>query len=306
MNTDYDVIIIGSGPAGLAAGLYTSRARLHTLILEKEVMGGELMNRDLIENYPGFGEGVQGPELGSAMLQQIMNFGAEIELGEVTGLEIESDYKIIKTAEQSHTCKSLIIASGAHPKKLNVPGEEEFANRGVFYCATCDGPQFADKIVAVAGAGDSGITEGLYLSRLAARVVVIEILPRPKATKVLLERAMSNPKMEIKYATKIESIVGDARVRALELQDIATGAESRLPVDGILVHIGVQPNTKFLSGILPLDARGQIPVNENMETGIPGVFAAGDVRQYSPMQIGTAVGDGINAAMAAGRYLGSL
>jgi thioredoxin reductase (NADPH) len=158
----------------------------------------------------------------------------------------------------------------------------------------------------VAGAGDSGITEGLYLSRLAARVLVIEILPQPKATKVLLERAMSNPKMEIKYATKIESIVGDARVRALELQDIATGAESRLPVDGILVHIGVQPNTKFLSGILPLDARGQIPVNENMETGIPGVFAAGDVRQYSPMQIGTAVGDGINAAMAAGRYLGSL
>jgi thioredoxin reductase (NADPH) len=305
MNTDYDVIIIGSGPAGLAAGLYTSRARLRTLILEKEIMGGELMNRDLIENYPGFSNGVQGPELGSGMLQQIMNFGAEIELGEATAIEIESDYKIVKTAEQNRTCKGLIIATGAHPKKLNVPGEEEFADKGVFYCATCDGPQFADKIVAVAGAGDSGITEGLYLTRMVARAVVIEILPQPKAIKVLLERAFSNPKMEIKCGTKIETIVGDEGVRALELQDIATAAKSRLPVDGILVHIGVQPNTQFLSGILPLDSKGQIQVNENMETHIPGIFAAGDVRQHSPMQIATAVGDGVNAAMSLGRYLES-
>ena len=305
MNTDYDVIIIGSGPAGLAAALYTSRARLRTLILEKGTMGGELMDRDLIENYPGFGEGVQGPELGSAMLQQIMNFGAEIELGEAIALEIEPDYKVVKTSEQSRTCKSVIVASGAHAKKLQVPGEEEFSNNGVFYCATCDGPKFANKVVAVAGAGDSGITEGLFLARMAARVIVIEILPQSKATKVLLERALSDPKIEIKYGTKIEAIVGDEGVRALELQDIATGAKSRLPVDGILVHIGIQPNTQFLGGLLPLAAGGQIPINENMETCIPGVFAAGDVRQHSPMQIATAVGDGVNAAMAIERYLGS-
>jgi thioredoxin reductase (NADPH) len=306
LNTDYDVIIIGSGPAGIAAGLYTSRARLKTLILEKEMMGGELMNRDLIENYPGFSEGVAGPDLGSAMLQQIMNFGAEIELAEVTDLEVESGVKIVKTEGQNRTCKSLIIASGARPRKLGVPGEAEFTSKGVIYCATCDGPQFMNKTVAVAGAGDSGITEGLFLTRIATKVLVIEILAQPKATKVLLERASSNPKIEIRCGTRIEAITGNDHVRALELQDMVSGTKSRLEVEGILVHIGVQPNTQFTGGLLSLDTRGQIPVNENMETAIAGIFAAGDVRQSSPMQIGTAVGDGVNAAMSAGRYLSSL
>ena len=305
MRTDYDVIIIGAGPAGLSAGLYTSRARLRTLVLEKESIGGELVNRELIENYPGFGEGVQGPELGSAMAQQLMNFGAEFKCCTVAGVVSRADYQLVKTDDENYTCKGIIIASGSLPKKLGVPGEEEFAHRGVFYCATCDGPQFAGKAGAVAGAGDSGITEGLALARIATKVTIVEFLPQPKASKVLQERALSNPKIEIRCATKISAIIGDEHVTGLDLEDCSTGAKSRLAAEGILVRIGLLPNTQFLNGVLPLTPAGQIPVNESMETSIPGIFAAGDVRQYSPMQIATAVGDGVNAAMSLGRYLES-
>jgi thioredoxin reductase (NADPH) len=305
MYTDYDDIIIGSGCAGLAAGLYTSRAGLRTLILERETMGGELMNRELIENYPGFGSGVQGPELGSAMLEQAMNFGAEIELGEVTGLEVAPKYKVVRCEGQSRTCKGIIIATGALPRKLRVPGEEELSGRGVFYCATCDGPGFAGKAVAIAGAGDSGVTEALFLERLGCRITIIEILPQPKASKILLDRAWSTPNIVIKCGTKIERIVGDERVTAVDLLEAATGDQSRLAADGVLVRIGLIPNTQFLKGVLPLGVAGQVPVNENMETAVPGILAAGDVRQNSPMQMATAVGDGVTAAMAVGRYIES-
>jgi thioredoxin reductase (NADPH) len=305
MRTDYDVIIIGSGCAGLAAGLYTSRARLRTLIMEREIMGGELMNRELIENYPGFGEGVQGPELGSAMAQQAMNFGAEFNFGEVIGIEVKSDYKVVSTEDKNYTCKGIIIASGSLPRKLHVPGEEEFANRGVFYCATCDGPEFAGKMVAVAGAGDSGITDALALARIASKVVIVEFLPQPKASIIMQERARDDSKIEIRCATKIEAIIGDEHVTGLDLEDLATGAKSRLAVDGVLVRIGLLPNTQFLNGVLPLTPIGQIPVNINMETSIPGIFAAGDVRQYSSMQMATAVGDGVTAAISLGHYLAS-
>ncbi|HOG48328.1 MAG TPA: FAD-dependent oxidoreductase [Anaerolineae bacterium] len=306
MYTDYDVIIIGSGCAGLAAALYTSRAGLRTLILERETMGGELMNRQLIENYPGFAAGVEGPELGSAMLDQATSFGAEIEFGDVTGIKDKGEFKIVKTADQSRTCKGVIIASGAHPRKLGVPGEEEFAGRGVFYCATCDGPQYAGKAVVVAGAGDSGVTEGLYLERLGCTVTIVELLPQPKASQVLLDRANASPKIEIRCGTKIEAIVGDDSVSGVDIQDAATGAKDRLAVEGVLVRIGLIPNTEFVRDTLALTPAGQIPVNENMETAMAGVFAVGDVRQHSPMQMATAVGDGVTAAMALGRHIASL
>jgi thioredoxin reductase (NADPH) len=269
-------------------------------------MGGELMNRELIENYPGFGEGVQGPELGSAMAQQVMNFGGEFDFGMATGVEVHSDFKVVRTGDKTCTCKGMIIASGSLPIKLGVPGEEDFARKGVFYCATCDGPEFAGKAVAVAGAGDSGMTEALALARIVAKVTIIELMPQPKASKILLERAHANSKIELRCATRIEKIIGSDRVTALELEDRNTGSKSRLEVEGILVRIGLKPNTQFLHGVLPLTPIGQIPVNENMETSIPGIFAAGDVRQHSPMQIATAVGDGVHAAMSLGRYLESI
>ncbi len=306
MYTDYDVIIIGSGCAGLAAGIYTSRAGFRTLILEKEIMGGELMNRQLIENYPGFANGVQGPELGSAMLEQAMNAGAEVEIGTVLGIESKSQYKLVKTEDQSRTCKGVILATGAHPRKLGVPGEDEFNGRGVFYCATCDGPEYAGKPLAIAGAGDSGVDDGLNLQTLGCKITIVELLPQAKATQVLLDRVAANPNMEIKLATKITAVLGDDKVTGLELEDVATGVKSQLAVAGLLVRIGLIPNTQFVRDILPLTPLGQIAVNENMETSIPGIFAAGDIRHNSPMQFATAVGDGVTAAMALGRYIRSL
>jgi thioredoxin reductase (NADPH) len=306
MYTDYDVIIIGSGCAGLAAGIYTSRAGLRTLIMEKKTMGGELMNRQLIENYPGFATGVQGPALGSAMLEQAANAGVEIEIGEVIGIKDKAGLKMVRTIDQTRTCRGVIVATGSYPRKLQIPGEEEFATRGVFYCATCDGAKCAGKAVVVAGAGDSGITEGLYLERLGCKVTIVELMPQPKASKVLLDRARANPNIEIMCGTKIEAIVGDEWVTGVDVQNVGTSAGRRLEKGGIYIRIGLIPNTQFLQNTLELSPSGQIPVNENMQTAVPGIFAAGDVRLHSPAQMATAVGDGVIAAMALGSHIASL
>ena len=303
MSTIYDVIIIGAGPAGLTAALYTSRAGLNTLIIEREVIGGELMNRDLIENWPGSPDGILGPELGSGMTTQVMNYGAEFQLVEVEGLAIEGNNRVVKTGMGDFSARAVIIAGGACPRKLGVPGEAEFADAGVFYCATCDGPGFAGKVVVVAGGGDSGLTEGLFLAQLVSKVIIIEMLPELTATRILQDRALSNPKIEIKCGTKIEAITGSGKVEALSLLDLKTGEKSSLPADGVLVHIGLDPNTGYLQDILPLNSRGQVMVNENMETEIPGIFAAGDVRHNSAMQVSTAAGDGATAALSLNRYL---
>lgn len=303
MDETYDVIIIGSGPAGLTAGLYTSRNKLHTLIIEKGALGGELATRDLIENYPSYPDGILGPELSSKMVNQAINYGIEIQLGEVEQVQIDGNYKVVKTSFGEYLGKAIIIAGGAHNKKLDVPGEQEFADRGVFYCATCDGPRFTDKVVAVVGGGDSGITEGLFLARLVSKVIIIEMLPECTATKILQDRAFSNPKIEVRCGSKVEAILGDERVKALDLLDTQTGERSTLEADGILVLIGLEPNTDYLSGTVPLDSNGYILVNENMETEIPGVFAAGDTRHNSSRQVITAAGDGATAAISASRFL---
>ncbi len=305
MDAIYDVIIIGSGPAGLTAGLYTSRAKLNTLVLEKETMGGELMNRDMIENYPGYAGGVSGPELGSNMLKQVMDYGTEIQLAEAEQLGIDGSYRIVRTTQGEYRARGIIIAGGAHPRKLGVPGEAEFADRGVFYCATCDGPRFAGKVVAVAGGGDSGITEALFLSRFVSGVIVVEVMPALNATKTLQERALSDPKIEIRCGLKIEAIRGDGQVKAIDITDTKTGRKSALEADGVLVHVGIEVNTAYLKGTVPLDDGGQIAVNERMETEVPGILAAGDIRHSSPCQIATAVGDGATAALSLGKYLGS-
>lgn len=299
MGEIYDVIIIGSGPAGLTAGLYTSRSKLRTLIIEKGALGGELANRDLIENYPGYPDGILGPELSSRMVNQAMNYGTEIQLGEVERIQTNGNRKVVKASFGEFACKAIIIAGGAYNRKLGVPGEEEFVDRGVFYCATCDGPRFANKVVAVAGGGDSGITEGLFLARLVSKVIIIEMLPQCTATKILQDRAFSNPKIEIRCDCKIEAIIGDEQVKALDLLHVQTGERSTLEVDGILVHIGLEPNTDYLSGAVPLDSNGCVLVNEKMETKIPGVFAAGDIRHNSQQQVITAAGDGAVAALSA-------
>jgi len=306
MFTDYDVVIVGSGCAGLAAGIYTSRAGYSTLILEKETVGGEMMSRQLIENYPGFATGVMGPDLGTAMVTQAENAGAELEQGEVIRIQDKGDYKIVKTDDETYTCKGIILASGSHPRLLNVPGEAELANNGVFYCATCDGARCAGKTVVVAGAGDSGITEALILEKLGCKVYVVELMAQPKASKVLMDRAEENENVKIMCGEKILEITGEDWVTGIDIQNVATGESQHLEVEGIYIRIGLVPNSQYLQNSIKLLPNGQVPIDENMKTEIDGVYAAGDIRQYSPAQIGAGTGDGIVAAMALGRYLSTL
>ncbi len=303
MSEAYDVIMIGAGPAGLTAGLYCTQAGLKVLALEKGTFGGQIMNIEKIENYPGFSDGVLGAELGQAMMLQAMNYGLEIQMAEVQGLGFASENKQVKTTNGVYSSKAVIIAGGAHPKRLDVSGEEEFTGKGMAYCAMCEGDQFADKVVAVAGGGDGGITEALYLTKIASQVIVVEVMPQLNARSLLQERARENSKVKIICSTKIEAILGDTQVREIRLLNTETKELTTLPVDGVLVHIGLEPQTGYLKGCVELDDQGQVMVNETLETNIPGVFAAGDVRHGSLRQVATAVGDGTIAAIAAQKYL---
>lgn len=301
---DYDAIIVGGGPAGLAAGLYLGRANMRTLLLEGNSFGGSIKNIEWIENYPGFPEGVSGAELGSKMVDQACKYGLKIEQDEVSGLEIFSSCRVVTcTSGKSYTTVAIIIAGGSTPKKLGVPGEDKLLGRGVFTCALCDGGEFADRVVAVCGGGDSGITEALYMTKLASKVFVIEVMPSLGASAIMQDRAKENPKLEIRCGTRVEAISGEKKVEALELVEVESNKKETLKVDGVLVHIGIDPNTDYLKDIIPLDDQGQIIVNQAMETEVPYILAAGDIRSGSPRQVSAAVGDGVIAAIRAQRLI---
>jgi thioredoxin reductase (NADPH) len=301
---DWDVVIIGGGPAGLTAGLYLSRARRRALLLDKDGFGGYIRNVELIENYPGFADGVFGPQLALEMVKQAEKYGLNMEPAEVTSLEIFSGTRWVACAKgQGYTTNIVIIAGGSRHKKLGVPGEAELAGKGVFNCAFCDGGNYTDQVVVVCGGGDSGLTEALYMAKIASRVILVEAMPELTGTAVLQERALSNPKLEIRCGIRVEAITGDDRVEAIECLDMASQKKDTIKVDGVLVQIGLDPNTEYLDGIIPLDSQGQIIVNEGMETEASHVFAAGDIRSGSPRQVVTAVGDGAIAAISAERLL---
>jgi thioredoxin reductase (NADPH) len=240
------------------------------------------------------------------MLTQATNFGADLQFAEVEKIIPSAHEKILQTSAGEFRTKSVIIASGSHSRKLNVPGEEALTGKGVFYCATCDGPRFANKVVVVAGGGDSGVTEALFMSAFVAKIIILELMPQMLATKVLQERVAANPKIEVRCGVKIEAIHGGGNLESLDLADAKTGEKSTLKTDGLLVRIGLIPNTAFLKGTVPLNAIGQVIVNERLETEIPGIYAVGDVRCNSPAQVVTAVGDGAAAAMRAPKYIGEL
>jgi thioredoxin reductase (NADPH) len=299
---DWDAVIIGGGPAGLTAGLYLSRANRRALLLDKDTPGGYIRNVELIENYPGFAEGIAGAQLASQMVAQAKKYGLEIEDAEVTGIEVFSGTRYVACADgQGFTTNVIIIAGGSKNKKLGVPGEEELVGSGVFECAFCDGGHYAGKVVAVCGGGDAGVTEALYMSKIASKVVLIEAMPQLTAEAILQEKVKANKNIEVRTSAKVEAIKGKEKVEAIELA--ADNKKETLKVDGVLVHIGLDPNTDYLEGVVPLDENGQVVVNVNMESEVPYIFATGDIRSGSPRQVVTAVGDGVIAAISAERLL---
>jgi thioredoxin reductase (NADPH) len=300
---DWDMIVIGGGPAGLTAGLYLARGKVRTLLLETESYGGKIKNLELIENYSGFENGVAGARLANEMYSQAVRYGLQTEIGQVSGIEIYSSSKCITCQDgRSFTCGGVIIAGGSRSKKLNVPGEDQFYGKGVFTCAFCDGGQFEGKVVAVCGGGDAGITEAIYMSKIALKVIVIEAQPGLTACAWLQEKSAHNPKLEVRCGTIVRSIKGDGRVGAIEIADAVSGQAQILKVDGVLVHIGLIPNSEYLPENL-LDNNGQVVVDGEMRTSTGLIMAAGDIRSGSPGQVATAVGDGATAAVSAIREL---
>jgi len=298
----YEVIIIGGGPAGLTAGLYTSRAGLKSLLIERGIFGGQIVNAALIENYPGFPEGISGMELGSLMHRQALRYGLEVLTAEVTGLSQGHTYSV-STTEGSFEAVAIIIAAGSEYRKLGVIGEEKLSGHGVSYCATCDGFLFRDREVAVAGGGDTAITDALELSRNAKKVYVIHRRDQLRAGQILQQRAFAQPKLEFIWNTVVEEVLGDRVLEELKLRNVKTGQQSNLKVDGIFVAVGLMPNSQQFFNILELDDAGYIVTDEMMATSASGIFAAGDIRRNSPRQIAAAVGDGTTAAMSALNYL---
>lgn len=302
-NREYDVIIVGGGPAGLTAGLYTARARRNSLLIEKVATGGWIVNAELVENYPGFPQGINGLELADLMSEQAKKYGLEIFLAEVTGLELKGGQKIVTTTEGDFAAKAVIIAGGSDRVKLGVPGEQEFTGKGVAYCAICDAAFFRDLPVAVAGGGNAAINEALHLSKFASRVIMIHRRQELRAIRILQERAFAEPKIEFLWDTVVEAIEGADVVKRLRLRNVLSGEKSTLDISGIFVAIGSKPNTDYLKGVLPLEANGYIATNEKMETGVPGIFAAGDIRSNSIRQLITAAGDGATAAVYAEKFI---
>jgi thioredoxin reductase (NADPH) len=303
MTNEYEVIIIGGGPAGLSAGLYTSRARLRSLLIERGPLGGQITNAELVENYPGFPQGISGLELGQLMHQQTTRYGLETLQAEATGLELQGEKRVVITTKGKFTARAVIIASGSERRKLGIAGEEEFTGKGVSYCATCDGPFFKDRTIAVVGGGNAAITEALHLVKFASRVKVIHRRSELRATRILQEKALAEPKIEFLWDTEVEGIEGKDKVKRLNLSNVTTGEKSTLDVAGVFVAIGLKPNTDYLKGVLPVDSAGYIVTNEKMETPVAGIFAAGDVRLNSARQAITAAGDGATAAVYAEKFL---
>ncbi len=302
--SDYQLLIIGGGPAGLTAGIYATRARLNTLLLEKIVPGGQIASSEWVENYPGFPDGISGFDLGELMKDQAIKHGLEIKMAEAVGIELVNGAKVVKTAEGSYTADAVIIAGGSEHARLGVPGEEELLGRGLSFCATCDGPFFRDREVAVIGGGNIAITDALFLTRFASKVYVIHRRDQLRADRIMQERAFKNDKVEFIWDTVLDAIEGPDSVNSLHLHNVKTGKKSILKISGVFMAVGTRPNTEYLSGIIKLGQGGTVPVNSQMETEIPGIFAAGDIREGSIRQVVAAAGDGAIAAMAAEKYIG--
>ena len=302
--THYDVVIIGAGPAGLTAGIYSGRGQLDTLIIEKAVPGGQIAQTEAVENYPGFDEAISGPELSERMRRQAEKFGASIKMDEVLGIESVGGQFLVRGYAGSYGARAVIVASGANPRRLGVPGEDEFYGRGVSTCATCDGFFYRDKEVVVVGGGDAAVEEGMFLTKFASKVTVIHRREELRANKAAQERAFNNPKMHWIWDTVVEEILGEGgQVSGVRTRNVLTGEVQDLSTDGVFIYIGHEPNTGYLEGLVKLRESGYIDVRDEIYTSVAGLFAAGDVSDEIYRQLGTSVGAGTRAAMAAERWL---
>lgn len=302
----YDVIIAGAGPAGMTAAVYASRANLNTLMIERGIPGGQMANTEDVENYPGF-DHVLGPDLSNKMFEHAKKFGAEYAYGDIKEVIDNGDYKTIITSNKEYKTKALIIATGAEYKKIGIPGEEELSGRGVSYCAVCDGAFFKERHLVVVGGGDSAVEEGMYLTKFASKVTIIHRRDELRAQKILQDRAFKNDKIDFIWDTVVKEINGtDGKVSSVTLENRKTGEESDFSADGVFIYIGTVPLSEPFQSLGITNDEGYILTDENMATKVPGVFAAGDIRDKKLRQIVTATGDGSIAAEEAISYVESL
>jgi len=298
-------LIIGGGPAGLSAGLYAARSMFKVKLFEKQMVGGQASITDHIENYPGFPEGISGFELTDKMRRQAERFGLEIGFAEVTEVDFSKQLKKVITTEGEYVAKAIIIATGVRPSKLDAKGASELTGRGISYCATCDGPFFREKRVIVVGGGNSAVEEAIYLTRFASKVTIVHRRDQLRAEKIIQERAFKNEKIDFLLDSVITAVSGEAAVSKATVKNVKTGEEKEVDVDGIFVFIGNLPNTELFSGKIKLDKRGYVITDDLLMTSVPGVFAAGDVRNNSLKQVVTAAGEGALAAVSAEKYIES-
>ncbi|UJF27903.1 thioredoxin-disulfide reductase [Planococcus sp. 107-1] len=302
----YDVIIIGAGPAGMTAAVYTSRANLSTLMLERGIPGGQMANTEEIENYPGF-EHILGPDLSNKMFEHAKKFGAEYAYGDVKEIIDGEEYKTIKAGSKEYKARAIIITTGAEYKKMGIPGENELGGRGVSYCAVCDGAFFKQKNLVVVGGGDSAVEEGVYLTRFADKVTIVHRRDELRAQKILQDRAFANDKIDFIWSHTVKEINDEnGKVGSVTLVSTKDGAEQEFKADGVFIYIGMLPLTKPFAELGILNDEGYIVTNEKMETSVPGIYAAGDVREKMLRQVVTATGDGSIAAQAAQHYIEEL
>ena len=302
----YDIFIIGGGGAGLTAALYTSRANLKTILLEKLTPGGQIALTDLVENYPGFPEGVTGTDISMRMEEQAKKYGTDIQYDEVLSITKAGAEFQIKTGKNTYQAKAVIIASGASFRTLGVPGEKELTGRGVSYCATCDGAFFKNKEIIVVGGGDSALQEGLFLTRFVNQLSVVHRRDKLRASPILQDRAKENSKIKFVWDTVVTRVDGDKKVERVKLKNLKTHTEKEFKTDGVFVFIGHDPATQFLKGFIELDEKGYVKTNERLETSVTGVFAAGEVRAGAIKQLVSACGEGCEAALSAQAYLEEL
>jgi thioredoxin reductase (NADPH) len=303
MREPLDVVIIGAGPAGLAAAVYTGRARLNTLILEKGMPGGQILLTDLVENYPGFPEGVVPFQLMEDFRKHAEKFGAKIETDEAKKIQKQGELWQVFGVKGEYPTRAVIIATGSVYRKLGLPGEAKLTGRGVSYCATCDGAFFKDKEVAVVGGGDNALTEALFLTKFCRAVKVIHRRDQLRSVKILQERIFANDKTEVLWDSVVEEISGEDRFESITIKNVKDNKTSKLKLDGLFIAIGMDPNSEFVKELVDLDELGEIKVSQNMSTSQPGIFAAGDVTDACPEQMATAVGTGVAAALALDEYL---